>query len=92
MYWQKWTADLWYYWSMQKTKYWGEGGYLVTMDTEKGFDSLDHDVLVTVLKKFCFGSNFISWIKLLLNSEQSSVINGSNSTPETWCSWQFYEM
>ena len=49
-------------------------------DTKKAFDSLDHDFLVTVLK-FSFGSNFISWIKLLLNIQQSCVINGSNTTP-----------
>ena len=33
-------------------------GYLVTMDIEKAFDSLDHDLLF-VLKKFGFGENFI---------------------------------
>ena len=56
-------------------------GYLVTMDFEKAFDSLDHDFLVNVLNKFGFGSSFISWIKLLLNSQQSCVINGGNTTP-----------
>ena len=51
------------------------------MDIEKAFDSLDHDFLITVLNKFAFGSNFISWFKLLLNSQQSCVINGGNTTP-----------
>ena len=51
------------------------------MDIEKAFDSLDHDFLVTVLSKLGFGSNFISWIKLLLNSQQSCVNNGGNTTP-----------
>ena len=51
------------------------------MDIEKDFDSLDHDFLVHVLNKFDFGSNFISWIKLLLNSQQSCVINGGITTP-----------
>ena len=41
------------------------------MDIEKAFDSLDHD----------FGSNFLSWIKLLLNSQQSCVNIGDNTTP-----------
>ena len=50
------------------------------MDIEKAFDSLDHDFLVNVLNKFGFGSNFISWRKLLLNSQQSRVINGGNTT------------
>ena len=51
------------------------------MDIEKVFDSLDHDFLVTVSNKFGFGSNFISWMKLLLNSQQSCVINGGNTAP-----------
>ena len=38
-------------------------GYLVTMDLEKAFDSLDHDFLLCVLKKFGFGDGFIKWIK-----------------------------
>ena len=50
------------------------------MDIEKACDSLDHDFLVTVLNKFGFGSNFISWIKLLLNSQQSCVNDGGNTT------------
>ena len=48
-------------------------------DTKNAFDSLNHDFLVTVLK-FDFGSNFISWIKLLLNIQQSCVVNGTNTT------------
>ena len=57
------------------------GGYSVIMDIKKAFDSLDHDFLVTVLNKFGFGSNFISWIKLPLNSQQSYVVNGGNTIP-----------
>ena len=37
------------------------------MDIEIAFHSLDHDFLVNVLNKFVFGSNFLRWIKLLLN-------------------------
>ena len=55
-------------------------GYLVTMDIEKAFDSLDHDFLLFVLKKFGFGENFIHWIKVLLNKQQSCVINGGFTT------------
>ena len=50
------------------------------MDIEKSFDSFDHDFLVTAFYKFRFGSNFISWTKLLLSSQQSCVINGGNTT------------
>ena len=39
-------------------------GFLVTMDVEKAFDSLDHNFLILVLKKFVFGQNVISWIEI----------------------------
>ena len=50
-------------------------GYLVTVDIEKAFDSLDHDFLL-------FGSDesFIHWIKVLLNKQQSCIINGGFTT------------
>ena len=35
-------------------------GFLVTIDTEKAFDSLDHDFLCFVLRKFEFGKFFIT--------------------------------
>ena len=50
------------------------------MDIEKAFDSLDHSSLISVLKKFDFGKNFITWIEILLKDQQSCVINGGTST------------
>ena len=37
-------------------------GFLVTMDIEKVFDSLNHSYLLAVLKKCSFGKSFINWI------------------------------
>ena len=54
--------------------------YLVTMDLEKAFDSLDHDFLLCTLKKFGIGDSFINWIKILLNDQQSCVINRGFAT------------
>ena len=51
------------------------------MDIEKAFNLLDHAFVINVFNMFSFGSNFISWIKLLLNSQQSCVINGGITTP-----------
>ena len=45
------------------------GGYLVTIDIEKAFDSLDHKFILAVLKKFGFGKNFVSWVEALLNNQ-----------------------
>ena len=50
------------------------------MDIEKAFDSLDHTFVVSVLKKFLFGNNFVSWIETLISKQESCAINGSNTT------------
>ena len=55
-------------------------GFLVTMGVEKAFESLDHKFLVSVLKKFGFGQNFISWIEIILKNQESCVINGGTTT------------
>ena len=55
-------------------------GYLLTVDFEEDFDSLSHKFLITVLKKNCFGGDFIDWIKILLRNQESCVINGGHTT------------
>ena len=55
-------------------------GFVVTMDIEKAFDSLDHTFVISVLKKFGFGNNFISWIETLISKQESCVISGANTT------------
>ena len=55
--------------------------YLITIDIEKEFDSVDRDFILSVLKKFSFGKNFILWIKVLLNNQQPCVINCGFATP-----------
>ena len=54
--------------------------FLETMDVEKAFDSLDHKFLISVLKKFGFGQNFISWIEIILKNQESCVINDGTAT------------
>ena len=55
-------------------------GYLVTVDVGKAFDFLGHSFLLTTLEKFGFGTNFIDWIKIFLNDQESCVINGGVTT------------
>ena len=55
-------------------------GYLLTVDFEKYFDSLNHKFLIAVLKKYGFGEDFIDWIKILLRDQESCVINGGHTT------------
>ena len=55
-------------------------GLLLAIDIEKAFDSLEHDILIAVLEKYGFGGEFLNWIKILLNDQQSCVINGGHTT------------
>ena len=55
-------------------------GYLVTIAIVKAFDSVDHKYLCAVLQKLGFGKNFIKWVKLILNKQESCVMNNSTST------------
>ena len=50
------------------------------IDFEKAFDSMNHVFLIAALKKYGFGDNFIDWIKILLNNQESCVINGGHTT------------
>ena len=55
-------------------------GYLLTIDFEKAFDSLNHKFLIVALKKYGFGDDFLDWIDILLKNQESCVINGGHST------------
>ena len=55
-------------------------GFLVTMDIEKAFNSLDHALIIALLKKFGFGNNFVSLIATLISKQESCAISGSNTT------------
>ena len=50
-------------------------GILLTVDIEKAFDSVNHLFLVSALEKYGFKSDFIRWIKLLLKTQESCIIN-----------------
>ena len=55
-------------------------GFLVAMAVEKAFPSLNHKLLISVLNKFGFGQNSISWIKIILKNQESCVINDGITT------------
>ena len=42
-------------------------GYMITIDFEKAFDSLNHDFLLNVLSIVAFPEYYIDWIRIILN-------------------------
>ena len=52
----------------------------MTVDIEKVFDSLSHSFLLACLKKFGFGHDFIRWVRILLESQESCIINARTTT------------
>ena len=55
-------------------------GFLVTADIEKTFESVNHLFLIAILEKIGFGSEFIEWVKVLLNNRESCVKNGGTTS------------
>ena len=52
----------------------------MTVDIEKAFDSINHCFLIKVLEKYGFEKDFIKWIKILLQNQESCIINGGTAT------------
>ena len=69
------TSDL-----LEYTDYNNLPGYLVTIDSEKAFDSVGHTFLCATLRKFGFGENYIKWIQILLKGQESCVMNNGFTT------------
>ena len=53
---------------------------LVTIDIEKSFDSVNHCLLLQIIRKFGFEIDFVSWIKTILKNQESCIINGGKTT------------
>jgi len=54
-----------------------ENAFLITLDAQKAFDSVDHDYLIKVLKAYKFPQTYIDWVKIIYkNLEASVLVNG----------------
>ena len=51
-------------------------GFLIILDIEKAFDSVNHLFLITALENYGFKEDFIKWIQILIQNQKSCVING----------------
>ena len=54
-------------------------GLLLTIDIDKAFDSLNHNFLLKVLETYDFSYHFLKWISILLQNQESPVINGGKT-------------
>ena len=61
---------------------------LITVDIEKTFDSLNPNFLLKVPENYGFSQNFLRWISILLQNQESCVINGG----KTMCYYAGMEM
>ena len=52
----------------------------MTVGTEKAFDSINHYFLIKVLEKCGFEKKFSKWIKILLQNQESYIINRRTTT------------
>ena len=55
-------------------------GLLLTVDIEKAFDSANHNFLLIVLENYGFSQDFLKWISILLENQESCVTNGDKMT------------
>ena len=55
-------------------------GYIATGDIDKAFDPSSHYFSLACLKKIGFDHDFIRWVKILLESQESCIINAGITT------------
>ena len=55
-------------------------GRLLTVDIVKAFDSVSHNFLLKVLENYDLSQDFLKWISILLQNQESSFINGCKTT------------
>ena len=55
-------------------------GYMITIDFEKAFDSLNHDFVLNVVSIVGIPEYYIDWIRIILKKQESCVINGGYTT------------
>ena len=55
-------------------------GFLMALDIGKAFDSVNHLFLIRALEKYGFKEDFIKWIQILIQNQESCVINGVTTT------------
>ena len=55
-------------------------GFFMTVYIEKAFESVNHSFLISLLKRYSFGDDFLKWIKILLENQELCDLNGGKTT------------
>ena len=55
-------------------------GYLLIIDIEKAFDSVDHHFLLAIPEKCGYKENFLRWIETLFSNQEFCIINWGITT------------
>ena len=55
---------------LEMSKQFNFDGFLLTIDIEKAFDSVDHTFLIATLESMNLAPDFIDWIKFFYSSEE----------------------
>ena len=67
-----------------KNRFINESGRVISdiLEIEKtlALERFSHCLLLQIPQKFGFGIDFVSWIKTILESQESSIINGGKTT------------
>ena len=54
--------------------------FLIILDIEKTFSSVNHLFLITALKKYGLKENFFKWRQIPIQNQESCIINGGTTT------------
>ena len=54
-------------------------GFLMTLDIEKAFESVNHLFLIPGLEKYGFKNDFTKWIQILIQNQKSWSIDGGTT-------------
>ena len=63
------------------TKEYNIPGFMISLDFKKAFDSLEHNFLDVILKKFNFGPSLCGWIRDFYNNISSCILNAGSTSP-----------
>ena len=55
-------------------------GFILAIDFRKAFDSINHEYIQAVLKKFNFGKDICDWVKLFFNDREGRILMDGHLT------------